>query len=198
MRAPPPDDAPPSRAAEALRAFLVALDLPVDADPELRDTPARVARAFREELLDGYRCDPRDVLLETLPSASEALVAITHVAYSSVCPHHMLPSTGLAHVGYLPGGRIVGLGGIVRLIEVCAHRMVLQETLGQRIADALVEHLGARAAGVVLDASHTCMIARGERQHGSRVVTQSFSGAWRHDVVGRGELLHAVALGARR
>ncbi len=198
MREPPSDDAPSPRAAEALRAFLVALGLPVDADPELRDTPDRVARAFRDELLDGYRSEPRDALVDALPSASEALVAVTHVAYASVCPHHMLPSTGVAHVGYLPGGRIVGLGSIVRLIEICAHRMVLQETLGQRIADALVEHLGARAAGVVLDASHTCMIARGERQHGAPVVTQSFAGAWRHDVAARGELLHAVTLGARR
>ncbi len=197
MRDAPSDDRI-HRAAEALRAFLVALDLPVDRDPELRDTPMRVARAFADELLDGYARDPATPLADALPSESGELVMLGNITYASVCPHHLLPSTGLAHVGYLPGGRIVGLGALVQVVEVCAHRLVLQETLGQQIAAALVTHLGARAAGVVLEASHQCMVARGERQHGSRVVTQSFAGAWRDDVAARAEFLHAVTLGTRR
>jgi len=198
VRAAHADDDPIARAAAAMRAFLVALDLPVDTDPELRDTPERVARAWRDELLDGYNATPREALVDALPSESEGLVSLAQITYTSVCPHHLLPSAGVAHVGYLPGGRIVGLGSVVRLVEICAHRLVLQETLGQQVADALVEHLGARAAGVVLDASHACMVTRGERQHEARVVTQSFSGAWRHDVGARAEFLHAVTLGARR
>ena len=181
-----------------MRAFLVALDVPVDADPELRDTPELVARAWRDELLEGYGTDAREALADALPSTSEGLVTLTEIRYTSVCPHHLLPSTGVAHVGYLPGGRIVGLGNLVRLVELNAHRLVLQETLGQRVADAMVEHLGARAAGVVLDASDSCMIARGERQHDARVVTQSFAGEWRHDVARRAEFLQSVAIGARR
>ncbi len=195
MRAPPPPADPIARASAALREFLVALELPIGSDPELRETPERVARAFYDELLDGYRTDPAAPLADALPSSSDGLVALTHITYASVCPHHLLPSSGVAHVGYLPGGRIVGLGSIVRLVEVCAHRLVLQETLGQRIADALVEHLGARAAGVVLDASHLCMVARGERQAAARVVTQSFAGAWREGPAGRAEFLHAVSVG---
>ncbi len=198
MRSPLPDDESLKRAAEAMRAFLVALDVPVDADPELRDTPERVARAWRDELLEGYFSDAREALADALPSTSDALVTLTEIRYASLCPHHLLPSTGVAHVGYLPAGRIVGLGNLVRLVELHARRLVLQETLAQRIADALVEHLGARAAGVVLDASHTCMITRGERQHDARVVTQSFAGEWRHDVARRAEFLQSVTIGARR
>ncbi len=198
MSDPGATDDPVTRAAAAVRAFLAALELPLDDDPELRETPERVARAFYDELLEGHRADPAAVLADALPSPSENLVALTNVTYSSVCPHHLLPSQGVAHVGYLPGGRIVGLGALVRLIEVCAHRLVLQEALGQRIADALVDHLGARAAGVVLDASHQCMAARGERRPGARVVTQSFAGAWRADPSARGEFLRAVPPGRDR
>lgn len=186
-----PDD-PTDEAARAVRAFLHALSLPVDDDPELRDTPARVARAFADELLDGYRRDPAAALAGALPSASRDLVALRGIRYVSVCPHHLLPAEGVAAVGYLPGGRIVGLGDIVQLVEALAHRLVLQETLGAQIADALVAHLGARAAGVVLVARHACLSLRGERQGDAAVVTQSFAGAWRDDATARAEFLLAV------
>lgn len=185
-------DDPTDEAARAVRAFLQALSLPVDDDPELRDTPARVARAFADELLDGYRRDPAQALAGALPSASRDLVALRGIRYVSVCPHHLLPAEGVAAVGYLPGGRIVGLGDIVQLVEALAHRLVLQETLGAQVADALVAHLGARAAGVVLVARHACLSLRGERQGDAAVVTQSFAGAWRDDATARAEFLLAV------
>lgn len=191
-----PDD-PTDEAARAVRAFLHALALPVDDDPELRDTPARVARAFADELLDGYRRDPAAALAGALPSASRDLVALRGVRYVSVCPHHLLPAEGVAAVGYLPGGRIVGLGDIVQLVETLAHRLVLQETLGAQIADALVAHLGARAGGVVLVARHACLSLRGERQGDAAVVTQSFAGAWRDDATARAEFLLAVGTVSR-
>lgn len=179
-------------AARAMREFIVALGVPAG-DPELQGTPERVAHAFIDELLDGYRVDPEALLADALASESRGLVAIRGVAFASVCPHHLLPSLGRASIAYLPGGRIVGLGVIARLVDAYAHRLVLQETLGQQLADALVTHLGARAAGVSLDAQHTCLAARGERQADARVVTHGFAGAWRDDAASRVEFFAAVA-----
>ncbi len=183
-------------AAAALRRFLEALELPVDGDPELAGTPMRVARAWRDELVDGYRRTPAEVLGDSLASDERGLVVLHGIAYTSMCPHHLMPSEGRAHVGYVPGGRIAGLGTLVQLVECLAHRLVLQESLGRQIAEALVEHLGARAAGVVLEGRHACLALRGERQSSARVVTSAFAGAWSDDVGARREFLDAVALGA--
>jgi GTP cyclohydrolase I len=180
-------------AAQALRAFLLALGLPVDADPELSGTPERAARAWRDEFLDGYRRSAAAVLAEALPSSERSMVVLADLSFATMCPHHLLPSVGRATVGYLPGGRIVGLGALVQLVECFAHRLVLQETLGRQVADALVEHLGARAAGVVLEGRHACLTQRGERQAAAVVVTQSFAGRWADDVAARREFLDAAA-----
>lgn len=188
----------PDEAAHALRAFLLALGLPVDADPELSGTPERAARAWRDELLDGYRHTPAEVLAEALPSAERSMVVLAQVSFATMCPHHLLPCAGRATVGYLPGGRIVGLGALVQLVECFAHRLVLQETLGRQVVEALVEHLGARAAGVVLEGRHACLSLRGERQAEGVVVTQSFAGLWAEDVAARREFLDAAAMGAQR
>jgi GTP cyclohydrolase I len=184
-------------AAEALRAFLRALGLPVDTDPELCGTPERASRAWREELLDGYQHTAAEVLAEALPSSERSMVVLAHVTFASMCPHHLLPSAGRATLGYLPGGRIVGLGALVQLIECFAHRLVLQETLGRQVAEALVEHLGARAAGVVLEGRHACLSLRGERQSEGVVVTQSFAGLWADDMTARREFLDAASGAAR-
>lgn len=189
---------PTDEAAQALRAFLIALGLPVDADPELSGTPARAARAWRDELLDGYRHTPAEVLSEALPSAEQAMVVLAQIRYATMCPHHLLPCAGRATVGYLPGGRIVGLGSLVSLVECFAHRLVLQETLGRQVVEALVEHLGARAAGAVLEGRHACLSLRGERQADGVVVTHSFAGRWADDVAARREFLDAAAKGAAR
>ena len=186
---------PHADAARALRDFLVALGVPVDRDRELDGTPERVALAFHDELLDGYRRDPRTVLADALATEETGVVTVAGIHYASVCPHHLLPTWGRAHVGYLPGGRIVGVGALAQLVEVLAHRMVLQETLGRTVADALVEHLGARDAGVVLEARHACLSLRGERQAEATVVTQSFAGVWRDDLAARREFLFCVERG---
>lgn len=185
-------------AAQALRTFLRSLGLPVDTDPELSETPERTARAWRDELFDGYRRAPSEVLVEALPSEETAMVVLTGVSFVTMCPHHLLPCSGRAHLGYLPGGRIVGLGALVQLVECFAHRLVLQETLGRQVVEALVEHLGARAAGVVLEGRHACLTLRGERQSESALVTQSWAGRWAGDAAGRREFLDAVAVGRGR
>lgn len=187
-----------SAAERAVAALLEAVGAPLACDPELKDTPARVARMLIDEMLDGYRSDPAEVLREGVISPTQGLVMLTGVRFVSVCPHHLLPSHGRAEVGYLPGGRIAGLGTIVKLVEVLAHRLVLQETLGQQIADALVEHLGARGAGVVIRGRHQCLAARGERQTSAVLRTISLAGSFATDPDQREMFLRAVFGTGRR
>ena len=163
-------------AARAIESFLAALGHPVDADPERAGTPMRVAEAFHADLLAGYRENPATILAETCASDARGLVVLTGIHTTAVCPHHLLPATGVSHVAYLPRERLVGLGALARLVDCFARRLVLQEDLAQHVADALVEHLDARAAGCVVDLAPTCMIARGERQVGARAIATAFAG----------------------
>lgn len=163
-------------ATRALADLLVAMGAPVHDDPELRGTPARAARMYLDELLDGYASKPEDVLRDGVASSEPGLVVITRVRYVSMCPHHLLPSMGRAAIGYLPRDRVAGLGTLVKLLELYAHRLILQEALGQCVADALVEHLGARGAAVHLRARHLCLSARGEKQAAASVVTVACAG----------------------
>lgn len=167
----------PAAARAAIAALLRAVGAPVDHDPELRETPDRVTEMYLRELLDGYRADVRALLSEGGPAESPGLVLLTDIRFTFVCPHHLLPSMGHAHVAYLPGPRVVGLGTIVKVLEAFAHRLVLQETLGQQVADALCEHLGARGAAVVIRATHACLSARGHAQRDAAVITNAFAGA---------------------
>ncbi|MBX3249735.1 MAG: GTP cyclohydrolase I [Myxococcales bacterium] len=164
------------RASRAIEDFLTALGHPPGSDPELSETGRRVAEAFAAELLTGYADDPAAILADATASVAPGLVLVTDVSTTVVCPHHLLPATGVAHVGYLPGERVVGLGALARLVHCFARRLILQEDLGQRVADALVTHLGAKAAACALDLSPTCMIARGERAHGARAVSVAYAG----------------------
>lgn len=171
----PPVD--PAAARAAIAALLRAVGAPVDRDPELRETPDRVTEMYLRELLDGYRADVRALLAEGGAAASPGMVLLTDIRFTFVCPHHLLPSMGQAHVAYLPGPRVVGLGTIVKVVDAFAHRLVLQETLGQQIADALCEHLSARGAAVVIRATHACLSARGHAQRDAAVITNAFAGA---------------------
>lgn len=168
-----------SAARAAVAALLRAVGAPVDRDPELRETPERVAEMFVRELLDGYRVDISSLLRDGVATSEPGMVLLTDVRFTFVCPHHLLPSTGRAHIAYLPGPRVVGLGTIVKLAEAYAHRLVLQESLGQQIADALCEHLQARGAAVVIRATHACLSARGQEQRDAAVITNAFAGVMR-------------------
>jgi len=168
-----------------VRRFLAALPLPPGErgrrDLDLAGTPARVAQAWLGDLLDGYAVDPAEVLGESLPAAGRDLVAVTGIDFHSMCPHHLLPSRGVAHVGYLPGGRVAGFGQLARLVDCFAHRLILEEDLARRVAGALVEHLGARGAAVVLDAEQACLTVRGERRRHARAHAQCFLGELAED-----------------
>ena len=168
-------------AAKAVHAFLRALGRDPDRDPELRDTPARVALAWAEELLDGYDVDIAGLLSSEsarAPSGSPALIVVRGLSVATMCPHHLLPARGTAAVLYLPGALITGLGTLARLVDAFAHRLTLQETITSDVAGALVEHLGARGAACKLSLSHSCLASRGPRQDAAWVETIAFAGSF--------------------
>jgi GTP cyclohydrolase I len=147
----------------------------------LAETPHRVAGAWLGDLLDGYRRDPAAILADAIPSRKRGLVAVTGIDFHSVCPHHLLPSRGVAHVAYVPGDRIAGFGQLVQLVDALAHRFVLQEDLARSIAEALVRHLGARGAACILDAEQLCMTVRGGRRPHARAHADAFVGLLERD-----------------
>ncbi|RWZ59528.1 GTP cyclohydrolase I [Labedella populi] len=156
----------------------------------LLSTPQRVADAYAE-FFGGLGEDPLDHLRETIPTeidtAGEAVI-VRDIAFRSVCEHHLLPFTGVAHVAYLPGVSAVGLGRFARVVDTLASRPQVQERLTEQIADAVDEGLSPRGVLVVLDASHQCLTARGPRQTSSTTVTIAsrgalVSGAERSDVL---------------
>jgi GTP cyclohydrolase I len=176
-------------AARAIEAFLRALGHAPEGDPELTSTGRLVASAFHHELLAGYRMDPAKILAQSMPTQSRAMVVVRGIDVACMCPHHLLPSTGVVHVGYLPEDRIVGFGAIAQLARCYTRRLTLQESLCESIADALVEHLGAAAAGCVADLSPACLTCRGERPAQARVVSFATAGRMREDAALRSEFL---------
>ena len=189
-------------AAEAAGAVAQLLDAVVPPDhrgaPDLQGTPERVAEAWISELLDGYRQDPAAILADAMPARGRDLVAVTGIDFHSMCPHHLLPSRGVAHVAYVPADRVVGFGQVVRLVDCFAHRLVLEEDLARLVAEALVEHLGARGAACLLDAEQTCLTVRGERRPTARAHAQCFLGVLDADAPLQARFLAAAAPRAAR
>lgn len=175
--------ASPEGAARAISDFLDAMGLPAEVrrSEALALTPTRVTQAWLGDLLDGYGRDPAAILADAIPSRERDLVAVTGIDFHSVCPHHLLPSRGVAHVAYVPGDRIAGFGQIVQLVDALAHRFVLQEDLARAVADALVVHLGARGAACILDAEQLCMTVRGGKRPHARAHADAFVGAMARD-----------------
>jgi len=182
-------------AEKAIRAFLRALGRDPDHDPELLDTPTRVAEAWESDLVDGYDVDVERLLAaESSPAPQEplGLVSVRDLAVSTICPHHLLPARGMATVLYVPGTHVAGLGTLSRLVDAFAHRLTLQETAGEAIANALVRHLGARGAACKLSLSHSCLASRGERQTTAVVETVAFAGSFERSGADRDLALAAL------
>jgi GTP cyclohydrolase I len=181
-----------ARMADAIRQWLHACGLdPAHAD--LATTPERVARVWASEFLDGYATDPAAVLGElVVGEADPDVVVVAGLRFHAMCPHHLFPYRGLAHVAYLPKGKLVGFGRLGKLVECFAHRLTLQERITHQIAEALMQHLGARGAGVVLEAEQMCLALPGDKHDTSAVTTSAFLGeaAERPDV--RARLFAAV------
>ena len=164
----------------AVRDLLVA----VGEDPErdgLRDTPDRMARAYRE-MFAGLHSDPADVLSATFDIGHSEMVLVKDIPMYSTCEHHLLPFHGVAHVGYIPAenGVVTGLSKLARLVDGYARRPQVQERLTSQVADALVERLDARGVIVVVEAEHLCMSMRGVRKPGSRTITSAVRGIMRN------------------
>jgi GTP cyclohydrolase I len=169
-------------AERAVADLLAALGQDVDND-HIRDTPRRVAAAYAELLT------PREFNLTTFPydEGYDELVLARGIEFHSLCQHHMLPFKGVAHVGYLPGGRILGLSKLARVVELFARGLQVQERMTKQIADWLQEQLEPRGVGVVLQAEHLCMSLRGVRANGAQTVTSSLHGLLRQDPSSRAE-----------
>ena len=159
----------------------------------LRDTPARVADAF-EEYFSGYRLDPIDVLSRTFQEAGgyDDLVMLRDIRVASHCEHHLAPFMGVAHVAYLPNGRILGLSKIARVVEIFAKRLQTQEALTAQIAEAIENALQPRGVAVLIEAEHLCMSMRGVRQPGVKTITTRFTGALEVDASYRDRFLQMV------
>lgn len=175
--APDTDDGPDLEAAtRAAGQFLAALGVPTGQDG-LRETPARMARAYAELF------ESRPFRLTTFPNDEgyDSLVLARSIPFRTVCEHHLLPFSGTAYVGYLPGERLLGLSKLARVVAHFAARPQTQERLTRQVADCLQERLHPRGVGVALEAEHSCMTMRGIRALGSSTVTSTLLGALRAD-----------------
>ena len=169
-----------------------------DPDREgLRDTPARVARAYRD-WFSGYALDPGEYLRRTFEEVAgyDELIVLRDIAFESHCEHHMAPIIGRAHVGYLPDRRVVGISKLARVVEVFARRFQVQEKMTAQVAGCIDEILQPRGVGVMIEAVHQCMTTRGIHKRGVSMVTSQMLGAFREDGRTRAEFLQLV--GQRR
>ena len=178
-----------ARAAAAVRELLLALG--EDPDREgLQETPARVARAFKENF-EGLRKSPEDVLTTTFDIGHEELVIIRDIEVFSHCEHHLTPFHGFAHVGYIPRGKITGLSKVARLVDLFARRPQVQERLTTQIADAMVKILDPMGVIVIIDCEHLCMSMRGVRKSQARTTTSAVRGVLR-DPATRAEAISLI------
>ena len=174
----------------AMAAFLRAAGLDLR-DPNLKGTPARVTRAFADEFLDGYRRSPEEALGKTfpVPEGSEGeLVVVTGLRFRSMCPHHLLPYEGVAHLAYVPSQRVVGFGRLSALLGCFAHRLILQEQLAREVASAMARLLDSPGTACVLSAEQACLRMRGEGQSRAKTHCEAYEGALRRDKELRREL----------
>lgn len=185
-----PTDVDVPRLERAVREMLIAIGEDPDREGLLR-TPARVAGAW-QELFAGLREDPRAHLRVTFDEGHREMVVLRDIPFASICEHHLMPFTGVAHIGYIPRGRIVGLSKLARLVEGYARRPQVQERLTSEIATALMEELDPDGCGVVIEAEHTCMTIRGIQKPGARMATSAMRGGFRRRPATRAEFFAIV------
>lgn len=184
-----------ARFGAAVQEMLLAAGFAGDG-AHVMTTPARVAQLWEQRLLNGYASNPATVLGEGFPDASQDAVIISGIAVHGMCPHHLVPFRGVAHVAYLPGGRLHGFGRVARLVDVLCHRLTYQEWFTRDVVDALMAHGQALGAACVVEAEQLCLLLGEDRRGDERVVTQAFAGAYAgeepHAAARRGEFLGAL------
>jgi GTP cyclohydrolase I len=191
---PEPKDPMPSR-EEAERAIRTLLLWAGD-DPDregLRDTPARVARAY-EEWFAGYREDPEAYLARTFEEVDgyDEMIVLKDIRFESHCEHHLAPIIGRVHVGYLPNNKVVGISKLARVVEAFARRLQVQEKMNAQIAHCIQTVLEPKGVGVVIEATHQCMTTRGVHKTGVSMVTSMMLGEFRENALTRREFLHVI------
>ena len=178
------------RIEKAVREILAAIGEDPDRDG-LRETPARVARMYAE-IFRGLYEDPARHLDKRFDEGHHELVLVKDIPFDSFCEHHLMPFTGVAHVAYIPDGRVVGLSKIARVVESFARRPQVQERLTSQIADLFARELEPKGVAVVLEATHTCMTVRGVRKPGSLMVTSALRGIFHQNAPSRNEVLSLI------
>ncbi|NLN61608.1 MAG: GTP cyclohydrolase I [Myxococcales bacterium] len=182
-----------ARLTKAFEDVLRAVDRSPGRYPELLDTPVRTANTWLDDLLNGYDADPGVILQSTMEARSDhGMVVIRNLTFQSMCPHHLMPCHGIAHIAYVPTTRIVGFSRIAELLDCYSRRLTLQEDIVKNVCDALMTHLGAAGAACIIDAEQLCMVIRGVRKPGSRAITSEYAGAFRTEAVLRNEFLTVI------
>jgi GTP cyclohydrolase I len=157
----------------------------------LLDTPKRVVKSW-EELYSGYKKDPKDFLTVFDPESYDQIVLLKNVEMHSVCEHHLLGFSGIAHIAYLPNKHVIGISKLARLLDMYAKRLQIQERIGEQVTKALMEYLEPLGAACIIEASHSCMKCRGVGKQNSVMVTSSMKGAFKDNLTTRQELMQLI------
>ena len=189
LRRSRPFDAPAFEAA--ITALLQASGL-ADDEAHTGRTAERVRELWQKRLLGGYDLDPATALGDGFADPRRDMIVVRGIAIHGVCPHHLVPFRGVAHVAYLPGGRLHGFGRIARLVDVIGHRFTYQEWMTRDIADALMHHGHAAGAACVIEAEQLCLLLGEDRRGDERVITQAFAGEFERSEQARSEFLRAI------
>lgn len=174
----------------AVRTILEAVGEDPDR-PGLQETPRRVAKMYAE-MFSGLKQDPSRHLHVTFPEDYDEMVLVRDIEFTSMCEHHLLPFSGVAHVGYIPNGRVTGLSKLARVVEEVSRRPQVQERMTHTIADMIERELGSSGVAVVVQAEHSCMSIRGVRKPGSSTVTSALRGLFKSNLSSRAEVLSLI------
>jgi GTP cyclohydrolase I len=181
----------PQAFEQAIADLLKACGIVPDAR-HMGRTTERVRELWQKRLLGGYDLDPATALGEGFADPRSDMIVIRGIAVHGVCPHHLVPFRGVAHVAYLPGGRLHGFGRIARMVDAIGHRFTYQEWMTRDIAEALMNHGKAQGAACVVEAEQLCLLLGEDRRGDERVVTQAYCGDFETQAHLRSEFLHAL------
>ena len=182
---------------ESVKSILTAIGEDVDREGLLR-TPHRVAKSY-EELLSGYRMDPRALINEAVfDVAYDEMVIVRNIEFYSLCEHHMLPFIGHVHVAYIPSDKVIGLSKIPRIVDLFSRRLQVQERMTKQIADYINVVLNPRGVAVVVEGLHMCMMLRGVKKQNARMTTSAMLGAFRDNLSTRMEFLDSLSRGSEK
>jgi len=182
---------------ESVKSILTAIGEDIDREGLLR-TPHRVAKSY-EELLSGYRMDPRALINEAVFNvAYDEMVVVRNIEFYSLCEHHMLPFIGHVHVAYIPSDKVIGLSKIPRIVDLFSRRLQVQERMTKQIAEYIDVVLNPRGVAVVAEGLHMCMMLRGVKKQNARMTTSAMLGAFRNNLSTRMEFLESISRGAEK